>query len=53
MTKMTTCMTIKRGCQCNFVVKQVYIDTSLYELQYHCQDHVTVDGKLAQGIAFD
>jgi hypothetical protein len=33
---LTTGMTIKRGCQYYFVAKQVYVDTSLCELQYHC-----------------
>jgi hypothetical protein len=50
---MVTGMTLKRGYHCMFVVKQVYVDPTLYELQYHCWNHITVDGKPAHGTAFD
>jgi hypothetical protein len=53
VTKLTTNMTIKRGCQCYFVAKQVYVDTSLCKLQYHCWDYMTMNGKPTHGMSFD
>jgi hypothetical protein len=53
VSKLVTGMTLKRGCHCLFVAKQVYVDPTLCELQYHCWNHVTLEGKVAHGIAFD
>ena len=36
VTKKTSGLTIKIGCQCFFVAKQLYVDTFLCELHYHC-----------------
>jgi hypothetical protein len=53
VSKMVTGMTMKTGCWCMFVAKQVYVDPTLCELQYHCWNHVTTASKAAQGTAFD
>jgi hypothetical protein len=44
---------MKWRCQYYFVEKWVYVDTSLYELQYHYWDHVTVDERPTYGVAYD
>jgi hypothetical protein len=53
VSKLVTGMTLKQGCRCLFVAKQVYVDPTLCKLQYHCWNHVTVEGKAAHGTAFD
>ena len=45
-------MTIKRGCQCNFVAKQLYMDSSLCEIQYHGMQHVNSQGQPCHGSSF-
>jgi hypothetical protein len=35
VSKLVIGMTLKRGCRCLFVAKQVYVDPTLCELQYH------------------
>lgn len=38
-------MSIKRGCQCNFVAKQLLLDESLCTIHFHCMTHINKDGK--------
>lgn len=45
-------MTSKRGCLCNFVAKQLYMDNSLCELQYHGMNHFNRAGQPCHGSSF-
>ena len=45
-------MTSKRGCQCNFVAKQLYMDNTLCEIQYHGMNHFNRQGQPCHGSSF-
>jgi hypothetical protein len=40
---------IKRRCQCHFVAKQPYMDSSLCHLIYKCSEHTNKDGDQCHG----
>ena len=52
MGKVTAGMSMKRGCQCNFVAKQLEVDQELCTIQFHCMEHKTKDGKDYHGAEF-
>ena len=39
----------RRGCQCEFVVKQLYLEPSVAEITYHQMEHVNLDGVFCHG----
>ena len=45
-------LTSKRGCQCNFVAKQLYMDNTLCEVQYHEINHFNKAGQPCHGSSF-
>ena len=45
-------MSMKRGCQCNFVAKQLEVDENLCTIQFHCMDHVNKAGNPCHGAEF-
>jgi hypothetical protein len=45
-------MTSKRGCLCNFVAKQLYMDNTLCEIQYHGMNHFNRQGQPCHGSSF-
>ena len=45
-------MTSKRGCLCNFVAKQLYMDNTLCEIQYHVMNHFNRQGQPCHGSSF-
>lgn len=50
--KVVAGMSIKRGCQCSFVAKQLLIDESLCTIHFHCMDHVNKEGTPCHGLEF-
>ena len=50
--KIQAGMSIKRGCQCNFVAKQLLLDESLCTIHFHCMTHTNKDGKPCHGTEF-
>ena len=44
-SKLQAGLTSKRGCQCNFVAKQLYMDNTLCEIQYHEINHFNKAGQ--------
>lgn len=45
-------LTSKRGCHCNYVAKQLYIDNTLSEIQCHEMNHFNKDGQPCHGSSF-
>jgi hypothetical protein len=45
-------MTSKHGCLCNFVAKQLYMDNTLCEIQYHGMNHFYCQGQPCHGSSF-
>jgi hypothetical protein len=39
----------RRGCQCNFVVKRLYLEPSIAEITYHEMKHVNLKGFFCHG----
>ena len=39
----------RRGCQCRFVVKQLYLEPSIAEVTYHEMNHVNLSGIFCHG----
>ena len=52
VTKIHAGMSMKRGCQCNFVAKQLMVDETLCTIQFHCMDHYNREGKPCHGEDF-
>ena len=52
VSKVQSDMSIKRGCQCNFVAKQLQVDESLCTIQFHCMTHTNWEGKPCHGAEF-
>ena len=50
--KIQAGMSIKRGCQCNFVAKQLLLDESLCTIHFHCMTHTNKDDKPCHGTEF-
>ena len=50
--KVQAGMSMKRGCQCNFVAKQLLVDETLCTIQFHCMDHTNKEGKACHGAQF-
>ena len=40
----------RRGCQCNFVVKRLYLEPSVAEITYHQMKHVNLKGFFCHGV---
>ena len=51
-SKLQAGLTSKRGCQCNFVAKQLYMDNTLCEIQYREINHFNKVGQLCHGSSF-
>ena len=45
VSKIQAGMSMKRGCQCNFVGKQLMVDETLCTISFHCMDHYNREGK--------
>ena len=52
VSKVQAGMSIKRGCQCNFVAKQLQCDENLCTIQFHCITHTNREGKECHGAQF-
>ena len=52
VSKIQAGMSMKRGCQCNFVAKQLQADETLCTIQFHCMTHTNRDGKPCHGSEF-
>ena len=52
VSKKQAGMSMKRGCQCNFVAKQLTVDPTLCTIQFHCMTHTNRDGKPCHGAEF-
>lgn len=51
--KIQVGVSIKRGCQCNFVAKQLLLDEFFCTIKFHCMTHINKDGKPYHGIEFE
>lgn len=40
MTKLHVGLSMMRVCQCNFIAKQLYLDSKLCEIQFKCWIHI-------------
>ena len=49
-SKLQAGLTSKRGCQCNFVAKQLYMDNTLCEIQYREINHFNKVGHYVMGV---
>lgn len=52
VSKVQAGMSMKRGCQCNFVAKQLLVDESLCTIHFHCMNHTNWEGKGCHGSEF-
>ena len=52
VSKIQAGLSMKRGCQCNFVAKQLLVDESLCTIHFHCMTHTNREGKPCHGAEF-
>lgn len=52
VSKVQAGMSMKRGCQCNFVAKQLLVEPTLCTIHFHCMSHTNKEGKPCHGSEF-